>query len=113
MIDVKRMGYLFVLALLAGMVLVYLRTARMQAVYRLTSLGRQEQQWRQTLWEQQARLSAGVESPRQVRQEVSRLGLGVLPPQADPAGQARAEVAAQEKQPNRGGVGRSRGRTVQ
>jgi hypothetical protein len=78
--DIKRIGFLLVLSLMVGLVQVHFRTARMQSVYELTSLREKEGQLRQTLGEQQARLSALIESPDRVKAQVAKLGLMVLPP---------------------------------
>ncbi|KPK74605.1 MAG: hypothetical protein AMJ79_13615 [Phycisphaerae bacterium SM23_30] len=80
MIDAKRIGYLLGLALLMGLALVHLRTSHIQAVYEATCLREQQQQLRQDLWQQQALLSARMESPQRVKQRVAELGLPLAAP---------------------------------
>ena len=81
--DVKRIGYLLLLALMIGLGLVHLRTAHIQAVYQATVLREQQQQLRQDLWRQQALLSARMESPLQVKKRVTELGLPLAAPGED------------------------------
>ena len=81
--DVKRIGYLLVAALLIGLGLVHLRTSHIQAVYQATLLREQKQQLRQDLWRQQALLSARMESPLRVKQRVAELGLPLAAPGED------------------------------
>jgi hypothetical protein len=78
-VDVRKVGYLLVLALLIGVGMVYLGTAHMQSVYELTRVSGQEQHLRQGIWEQQVELSARTESPRAVREQIARLGLMLSP----------------------------------
>jgi hypothetical protein len=80
MIDVKRIGYLLLLALLTGLLLVHLRTSHIQAVYQATQLRERQQQLRQDLWQQQALLSARMESPLRVKERVEELGLSLAAP---------------------------------
>ena len=78
--DAKRIGYLLGLALMIGLGLVHLRTSHIQAVYEATHLREQQQQLRQDLWQQQALLSARMESPVRVKQRVEELGLSLTAP---------------------------------
>ena len=81
--GMKRMVYLFCLALLIGMVLVHFRTRHMQAVFSMVQLTEQEQQLRQELWNQQMRLSGALESPQRIKQRIADLQVSVYPPDAE------------------------------
>ena len=76
-IDGKRTGYLFFLALMIGLVLVYMRTAHMQSVYRIVCQKEQEQQLRQGLHHQQMLLSGVLESPGQIKKQIAALHVEV------------------------------------
>jgi len=76
----KRVVYLFVLALIIGMVLVNLRTMRMQSVYELTCMVEEEQVLRQKIWQQQMRLSGALESPQRIKDRINELNVDVVPP---------------------------------
>ena len=78
--GLKRVVYLFFLALVVGLVLVNLRTRHMQSVYRMSCLVEQEQQVRQALWQQQLRLSGALESPERIKEQLERLQVGLCPP---------------------------------
>ena len=80
MVDLKRIGYLFGLALIVGLLLVWLRTSHIQVVYQSTLMREKQQSLRQDLWEQQALLSARMESPHRVREQVEQMGLKLIPP---------------------------------
>ena len=80
MIELKRIGYLFGLALIVGLLLVWLRTSHIQVVYQATLMREKQQLLRQDLWEQQAFLSAQMESPHRVREQVEQMGLKLVPP---------------------------------
>jgi len=79
-ILMKRIVYLFVLALLIGMALVYLRTAHMQRMYEITCLAEEEQSLRQAIWQQQVQLSGALESPQEIKQRIEEAGVEVIPP---------------------------------
>ncbi|MCP4712591.1 MAG: hypothetical protein GY869_28535, partial [Planctomycetes bacterium] len=60
--------------------LVWLRTSHIQVVYQSTLMQEKQQLLRQDLWEQQALLSARMESPHRVRKQVEQMGLDLVPP---------------------------------
>jgi len=97
-IDFKRIAYLLALALLIGLALVHLRTAHRQSVYRLTQSREEERQLRQEVWAQQALLSARLEAPGTIKEQVAELGLRVCRPGAEepPMGSA-VRVALMER----------------
>ena len=76
---VKRIVYLFCLALVIGLVLVNFRTRHIQAVNRMFDLAEQEQQLRQELWKQQMQLSGALESPGWIKRRIEELKLEVSP----------------------------------
>ena len=61
--DVKRIGYLLVLALGIGVGLVHLRTAHRRAMCQMVHLARCERQVEDVLWDRQVLLSAQMEAP--------------------------------------------------
>ena len=75
MIDVKRFGYLLVLALVIGLGLVFLRTSHKQTINEVTGLTEQAKQLRRVLNEQQAEISFKMQSPDWVRPKVDELQL--------------------------------------
>ena len=77
--DVKRVCYLLLLALVVGLVLVHLQTMRIQTVWQLTALRGDEQELRGRIWQQQAILSERMDSPRRVKALVTEMGLMVGP----------------------------------
>lgn len=80
MIDAKRIGYLFGLALVIGLCLVYLRTAHMQAMYRMTSLAEEHRDLSDTVRQQQMLLSGALETPQQIRDRLVQLDVAVCQP---------------------------------
>ena len=72
--------FLLVLALVVGLVIVYLRTQHYQAVNRLVQLETQKQQWNQKIWQQRLELSYNIESPEQLKRKLQELKVKVFPP---------------------------------
>ena len=84
MIDVKRICYVLLLAMVIGLGVVYLRTAHKQAVHRMVNLAEQEQEIRAVLWERQVLLSEQMESPVRLKQRIADLDIPVRQQGADP-----------------------------
>lgn len=82
--DVKRIGYLLVLALAIGVGLVHLRTAHRRAMCQMWRLARCEQQVRNVLWDRQVLLSAQMESPGPLKERIAQVGASVRPRHSDP-----------------------------
>ena len=68
------------MALVLGVGLVYLQTARYQTVNRLIGLREDEQQIRQEVRGQQVELSSRMQNPEQMRQLLTRYQIPVLAP---------------------------------
>jgi len=71
------------LALLIGLVQVQLRTAHMQAVYRIARSVEQERQLKQDLERQLLRWSECMETPQRVKEQIAVLALEIVPPSID------------------------------
>ena len=80
MVDAKRVAYLLIMALVLGVVLVYLQTARYQAVDRMIDLREEEHQIRQNVRGQQVELSSRMQNPEQMRQMLAQYQIPVLAP---------------------------------
>ena len=96
MIDVKRIAYLLVLALLIGLLLVHLRTGHIQAACRLVGLSQQQQQLEQDLTRQQVLLSELIEQPRCLTERAAQMGLRLCPPGEKPEFFAQIEQHSKE-----------------
>ena len=79
MFRASRIVYLLVLGLLIGLAVVHLRTRGRQAIYERIVLERQAEQLRSDLWEQRALMSALLESPVRIKEQVDEMGLAVRP----------------------------------
>jgi hypothetical protein len=75
-----RIAFFFSLALLIGLVLVYLKNQHMQSLNRLTHLTEEQVQLRQGVWLQQSQLSRRIQNPRQVKAQIKALELDLYPP---------------------------------
>ena len=80
MIDVKRVAYLLIMALVLGVWVVYLQTARYQTVDQLMELREEEHQIRQQVRSQQVELSSRMQNPEQMRQMLAQYQIPVLAP---------------------------------
>lgn len=80
MIDPKRVIYLFCLALVIGLVLVYLRTAHVQHISRMVSLASEQKQLEQDLWHQQVEIHGRIGSASQIREQIEQKDVPVVPP---------------------------------
>ncbi len=80
MVDAKRVAYLLIMALVLGVGLVYLQTARYQTVDRLIELRGEEYQIRQNVRSQQVELSSRMQNPEQMRQLLAQYHIPVLAP---------------------------------
>lgn len=78
--SVRRMLFLLCLALIIGLVLVYLRTQHIQMVYEIVNGNQQEQQLSGQLWVQQMHLSGALDSPERIKEQIEQLKLEVSPP---------------------------------
>ena len=79
MFKASRIIYLLVLALLIGLAVVHLRTQGRQAIHESILLEQQEQRLRSELWVQRASMSALLESPVHLKQQVEVLDLDLTP----------------------------------
>ena len=79
MFDLKRFGFLLILALFVGLSLVYLRTKHLQSMSRIMSLRQDELQLRHEIWQQRTQLSEQIDSPKRLKEMVESLGLSVRP----------------------------------
>ena len=80
MVDAKRVAYLLIMALVLGVGLVYLQTARYQTVDQLIGLRAAEEQIRQNVRGQQVELSSRMQNPEQMRQMLAQYQIPVLAP---------------------------------
>ena len=80
MIDVKRVAYLLILALVLGVGVVYLQTGRYQTVDQLMELREEEHRIRQQVRSQQVELSSRMQNPEQMRQMLAQYQIPVLAP---------------------------------
>jgi len=80
LVDAKRVAYLLIMALVLGVGLVYLQTARYQTVDRLIDLRGEEHQIRQNVRGQQVELSSRMQNPDQMRQMLAQYQIPVLAP---------------------------------
>ncbi len=80
MIDPKRVIYLFCLALVIGLVLVYLRTAHIQHISRMVSLAGEQKRVEQDLWHQQVEIHSRAGSASHIREQIEKKDVPVVPP---------------------------------
>jgi hypothetical protein len=78
--DFKRIAYLLLLAMGAGLALVQVRASHLRTVYETTRLLEQQRQEQRQVWRRQTQVSRAVQSPERVREAVVRLGLRIQPP---------------------------------
>lgn len=91
-----RIAFLFSLALLIGLGMVYLKNQHMQSLNRLTHLAEEQSQRRQNVWMQQSELSRRMQNPRQVKAKIKALDLDLYPPGQVPVDSETLEIAKSE-----------------
>ena len=79
MVKASRIIYLLVLGSLIGLAVVHWRTQARQAIHESIGLDGEEQRLRSELWEQRVRMSALLESPVRIKEQVDGMGLEVAP----------------------------------
>ena len=90
---VSQLVFLFTWALIIGLILVQLRTLRLQNVFRLTQLSEQQQRRRQAIWQQQVRITASIQNPQRVKDRVKHFELALVPPGVEPEDPFERQVA--------------------
>ena len=90
---VSQFVFLFAWALLIGLILVQLRTLRIQNVYRLTQLNAQQQQLRQEIWRQQVSITAAIQKPELVKRRIEDFDLAIIAPGVEPMDPFERQVA--------------------
>jgi hypothetical protein len=90
---VGQLVFLFGWALIIGLVLVQLRTLRIQNVYRLTQLSDEQQQLRQEIWQQRILITASLQKPQLVKQRVENFDLAIVAPGVEPLDPLEQQVA--------------------
>ena len=80
MIDPKRVIYLFCLALMIGLMLVYLRTTHIQHVSHRISMAGEQKRLEQDLWQQQVEIQSRAGSAKQIREQIMEKDVPVVPP---------------------------------
>ena len=90
---VSQFVFLFAWALLIGLILVQMRTLRIQNVYRLTQLNAQQQQLRQEIWRQQVSITAAIQKPELVKRRIEDFDLALIAPGVEPVDPLERQVA--------------------